>query len=217
MPAFHNPLLGQSLEWQVTDNLIAYPDALLLMEARVKAIQTQQAPELVWLLEHPSLYTLGTSAKATDVLSQTIPAFTTGRGGEVTYHGPGQRVAYVMLNLQERLKDIRAYVWHLEEWLMQTLADFDISAERRAGRVGLWVAASTTRDEKIAAIGIRVSRWVTYHGVALNINPDLSYFQDIIPCGIRNHGVTSMHKLGCKATLTQVDERLHKNFKKIFG
>ena len=217
MASMLNALLGQALEWKIADTLIDYPDAISLMETRVKAIQSHQAPELVWLLEHPPLYTLGTSAKAGDILSQAIPSFTTGRGGEVTYHGPGQRVAYVMLNLHNSLKDIRAYVWHLEEWLIQTLAEFNLDAERRAGRVGLWVAATPTRDEKIAAIGIRVSRWVTYHGIALNINPDLTYFQGIVPCGIHHHGVTSMHRLGAKVTVTNVDDSLRRNFKKVFG
>ncbi|HBN23126.1 MAG TPA: lipoate-protein ligase B [Holosporales bacterium] len=214
----------QSPQWLTTPNLVPYEEAVSTMKTRVKAIQEGGEPELLWALEHPSLYTLGTSAKREDILDESLPSFKTGRGGEVTYHGPGQRVVYAMLNLNNRTKDLRAYVWSLEEWLLLTLKEFGIEAFRRKGRVGLWVPEKSTAttamgesiDHKIAAIGVRVSKWVTFHGVALNVSPDLSHFEGIVPCGIRGHGVTSLHKLGINATLSDVDQTLKITFSKVF-
>ncbi len=204
-------------EWLMSKDIVSYKDALSFMDSRVKALQKGAAQELLWALEHPSLYTLGTSAKPQDVLNKTLPAYETGRGGEVTYHGPGQRVVYVMLDLSQRTKDIRAYVQALEDWILLTLKEFGVDACRREGRIGLWVPKeNSTGDNKIAAIGVRVSKWVTFHGIALNVNPDLSYYQGIIPCGIRGHGVTSLHELGVKTSLTDVDKALQKTFSKVF-
>lgn len=202
--------------WISSSTPIGYDQALLQMNDHVKDIQMGSGPEQVWLLEHPPLYTLGTSAKPEDVLDPLVPAFKSGRGGEVTYHGPGQRVAYVMLDLSQRTKDIRVYVHALEEWLILTLADLGVTALRREGRVGLWVPESPIKDNKIAAIGVRVSKWVTSHGIALNVHPDLSPFAGIVPCGIQGHGVTSLHHLGINASLLQVDALLKKNFSRVF-
>lgn len=215
---------SQSPQWLISPDLIPYEDAVSVMKERVKEIQDGNKPELLWALEHPSLYTLGTSAKQEDILDKSLPSFKTGRGGEVTYHGPGQRVVYAMLDLNNRTKDLRAYVWSLEEWLLLTLKEFGVEAFRREGRVGLWVPENGTSltargeplDHKIAAIGVRVSKWVTFHGVALNVNPDLSHFQGIVPCGIRGHGVTSLQKLEINATLSDVDHALKRTFSKVF-
>ena len=203
-------------QWLTAQNLVPYEDALAQMEDRVKEIQRAEQGELLWALEHPPLYTLGTSAKPEDVLDKSLPSYKTGRGGEVTYHGPGQRVVYALLDLSQRTKDIRAYVWALEEWLLLTLKEFGVDAFRREGRVGLWVPENARRDNKIAALGVRVSKWVTYHGVALNVNPDLSHFKGIVPCGIKGHGVTSLHELGIKATLKDLDQALQKTFPQVF-
>tara|TARA_R110002095_G_scaffold128771_1_gene111533 strand:+ start:497 stop:1153 length:657 start_codon:yes stop_codon:yes gene_type:complete len=211
-------------QWVTALGLVPYEEAISEMEARVKAIQQGEKTELLWALEHPSLYTLGTSAKREDILDHSLPAFETGRGGEVTYHGPGQRVVYAMLDLNKRTKDLRAYVWSLEEWLLLTLQEFGVEAFRRAGRVGLWVpekAPSTDFkgegvDYKIAALGVRISKWVTFHGIALNVTPDLSHFKGIVPCGIKGHGVTSLQKQGINATLDDVDHALKKTFSKVF-
>ena len=189
------------------------------MEQRVIGIQNHnKVSELVWLLEHPPLYTAGTSANMKDILDSSLcPVYQTGRGGQVTYHGPGQRLAYVMLDLQQRNPDIRAYVFALEQWLINTLDEFGIEALRRKGRIGLWVVNKRGQDNKIAAIGVRVKKWVTLHGVALNVHPDLSYYKGIVPCGIRDHGVTSMHDLGICASMAEVDQVLYKHFALIFG
>ena len=206
------------LEWKISDGLVAYEDALALMEARVKAIRDDGAPELVWLLEHPPLYTAGTSADPADLLApERFPVHPAGRGGQYTYHGPGQRVAYVMLDLKRRGEDIRVYVHDLEDWLIRALARFSVTAERREGRVGLWVPRGAGREDKIAAIGVRVRRWVTFHGIALNVEPDLEHFSGIVPCGIAEHGVTSLWDLGITATMPEVDMVLRETFEEVFG
>jgi len=186
------------IEWKVAGGLVEYPDALSFMDERVAGIHDGSAQECVWLLEHPALYTAGTSAKASDLLDARFPVFETGRGGEHTYHGPGQRVGYVMLDLKSRqdAPDIKKYVWSLEEWVIRSLAEFGIVGERRCGRVGIWVVRDDGREEKIAAIGVRVRHWITLHGVSINVDPDLSHFGGIVPCGISDHGVTSMAALG---------------------
>ncbi|MBX5453038.1 MAG: lipoyl(octanoyl) transferase LipB [Acidobacteriia bacterium] len=215
--------ISHTPEWRITVGKIAYPEALAEMERRVAAIQTGQERELVWLLEHPPLYTAGTSAKLTDLLSPNrFPVYRSGRGGQWTYHGPGQRVAYVMLDLRKprRLlpaKDLRAYVTALEEWLIRTLAVLGVHGERRKDRIGVWVEDPAQGEAKIAAIGVRVSRWVTWHGVALNVAPDLEHFTGIIPCGIQQFGVTSLAKLGIAATMTEVDAALQATWPDVFG
>jgi lipoyl(octanoyl) transferase len=186
------------------------------MEQRVEAIAAEQAPELVWLVEHPPIYTAGTSAKDGDLLDARFPVFRTGRGGQFTYHGPGQRVAYVMLDLKRRNSDVRRFVRDLEEWLIRTLANFGVNGERREGRVGIWVVRLDGGEDKIAAIGVRVRRWVTFHGVALNVSPDLSHFGGIVPCGIRGHGVTSLAALGIGASMADVDRELESSFQHVF-
>ena len=175
-------------EWVVRPGLLSYPEAVAAMEERATAIAEARAPERVWLVEHPPIYTAGTSAKDSDLIDARFPVFRTGRGGQFTYHGPGQRVGYVMLDLKRRKADVRAYVRDLEEWLIRTLAQFNIRGERREGRVGIWVARGRGREDKIAAIGVRVRRWVTFHGVALNVAPVLEHFTGIVPCGISGHG-----------------------------
>jgi len=201
------------MEWKIEKNLVSYPDALAAMESRVADILAGRASELVWLVEHPPLYTSGTSAKNSDLLSaQGFPVYEAGRGGQYTYHGPGQRVAYVMLNLKERNQmDVRAYVQRLEQWIIATLAEFGIHGEIRNGRVGVWVRENSG-EAKIAALGIRIRKWVTYHGIAINVNPDLSHYAGIVPCGIREHGVTSLHKMGVKVTMAELDAALKKTF-----
>jgi lipoyl(octanoyl) transferase len=207
------------MEWKVSPGLTEYPAALEAMAARVSAIQ-QGGEELSWLVEHPPLYTLGTSARPADVLgTDPIPTYETGRGGQVTYHGPGQQVAYVLRDLKahagEAGPDLRAYVQDLEQWLILTLREFDIEGFIREGRVGVWV--NTPRGEaKIAALGVRVQKWVTSHGVALNVAPDLSHYAGIVPCGIREFGVTSFKELGVNATMDEVRTTLQRNFVKVF-
>ena len=211
------------LEWRIDDRPVAYPDALARMEARVAEIRAGTAPEMVWLLEHPPLYTAGTSARAQDLLDPgRLPVYRTGRGGQYTYHGPGQRVAYVMLDLKRRGCDVRGFVRDLEDWLIATLARFNVTGERRAGRVGIWVDRGgpndmERREDKIAAIGVRIRRWVSYHGVALNVEPDLSHFQGIVPCGIHEAGVTSLVDLGLPVTMADVDSALEAAFEEVFG
>jgi lipoyl(octanoyl) transferase len=203
-------------EWRVTEGLTPYPDAVAFMEARAAEIAERKASELVWLVEHPPIYTAGTSAKAADLLDARFPVFKTGRGGQYTYHGPGQRVGYVMLDLKRRKADVRAFVHDLEEWLIGMLAQFNIKGERRDGRVGIWVVRGQ-REDKIAAIGVRVRRWVTFHGVSINVDPDLSHFSGIVPCGVSEHGVTSLHDLGLPVTMADVDVALRKSFVGVFG
>ena len=214
--------LKQRVEWRISDAPMPYPDALAEMEARAAAIAESRAGEQVWLLEHPPVYTAGTSAHDADLIDARFPVYRTGRGGQFTYHGPGQRVGYVMLNLKTRRPDVRAYVRDLEQWLIETLALFGVKGERREGRVGIWVArgpTSTTnaREDKIAALGVRIRHWVTFHGVALNVDPDLSHFDGIVPCGIREHGVTSLADLGVPVTMADVDVALKQAFETIFG
>lgn len=207
-----------AVEWRISDEPVEYEAAVAAMEARVAAIRGGGG-EQVWLLEHPALYTAGTSARPADLLAPArFPVYRTGRGGQFTYHGPGQRVAYVMLDLKRRGPDVRRFVRGLEEWMIRTLAHFNIRGERRDGRVGIWVGRSGGREDKIAAIGVRVSRWVTYHGVALNVDPTLEHFAGIVPCGIAEprFGVTSLHALGIAATMPEVDMVLRETFAELF-
>lgn len=204
------------VEWSVSEGLVPYPDALAAMDRRVAAIADGTAPEAVWLLEHPPLYTAGTSAQPEDLVDQRFPVFEAGRGGQFTYHGPGQRVAYVMLDLKRRTPDVRRYVSALESWLIGTLSAFNITGERREDRVGVWVPRHGAED-KIAAIGIRLRRWVTFHGISLNVEPDLSHFTGIVPCGVREHGVTSFADLGLPVTMPEVDAILRVAFEEVFG
>lgn len=204
-------------EWRTETGLVAYPDAVSFMEQRVAEIAEARAPELVWLLEHPPIYTAGTSARAADLIDARFPVFATGRGGQFTYHGPGQRVAYTLLDLRRRKCDVRRFVHDLEEWLIRTLGKLGVRGERRVGRVGIWVARASGREDKIAAIGVRVRRWVTYHGVALNVAPDLGHFSGIVPCGIRGHGVTSLADLGIAVSMSEVDAALRMEFETTFA
>jgi len=202
--------------WQVRPGFLPYPEAVDFMEKRVAAIAAGEARELVWLVEHPPIYTAGTSAKPEDLLEARFPVFKTGRGGQYTYHGPGQRVVYLMLDLKERGGDIRAYVRSLEEWLIRALARFGVKGELREGRVGIWVAHEGHED-KIAALGVRVRHWVSFHGISLNVAPDLGHFTGIVPCGIRGHGVTSLADLGVKASMAEADAALRAAFTEVFG
>ena len=187
------------------------------MQARAEAIADGTAGEQIWLLEHPPVYTAGTSANDADLLDARFPVFKTGRGGQYTYHGPGQRVGYVMLDLKRRKPDVRAFVFDLEQWLIETLASFNVKGERREGRVGIWVQRDGGREDKIAALGVRIRRWVTFHGVALNIDPDLSHFSGIVPCGVSQHGVTSLADLGLLVSTADVDVAMQQAFQKVFG
>jgi lipoyl(octanoyl) transferase len=206
------------VEWRIADALVAYDEAVAEMERRVAAIRDGIAPELVWLLEHPPLYTAGTSARPEDLLEpQRLPVYRSGRGGQYTYHGPGQRIAYVMLDLARRDRDVRCHVWRLEEWLIRALAHFELRGERRTGRVGIWVVGQGGREEKIAAIGVRVRHWVSYHGVALNVDPELDHFRGIVPCGVTDHGVTSLARLGIVASVAEVDIALRSTFDDVFA
>ena len=211
-----------SVEWRVSESSVPYPEAVAAMEARAADIATGRAPELVWLLEHPPLYTSGTSAKDTDLIDPQFPVYATGRGGQFTYHGPGQRVVYLMLDLKRRKPDVRAYVASLEELIIRTLAAFNIRGERREDRVGVWVARpdkGAEHEDKIAAIGVRLKRWVSMHGIAINVEPNLSHFGGIVPCGVADprHGVTSLVDLGLPVTLLDVDIALKQAFEEVFG
>jgi lipoyl(octanoyl) transferase len=208
--------------WRVAAAPVPYEHALAEMNARSGAIANGTEGDLVWLLEHPPLYTAGTSARAADLLEARFPVFDAGRGGQLTYHGPGQRVAYLMLDLKRRGADVRCFVADLEEWLIRTLAQLGVAGERREDRVGVWVRrpdAGAGREDKVAAIGIRVRRWVSLHGVSLNVDPDLSHFSGIVPCGVADsrYGVTSLRALGCRATMNEVDEALRREFEAVFG
>src|SRR6516164_1868491 len=205
------------IEWRISTIPVDYEPAVEEMEARVAVIRAGTAPELVWLLEHPAFYTAGTSARDEDLLdSSRLPVHWTGRGGRYTYHGPGQRIAYVMLDLDRRDRDVRCHVHRLEEWMIRTIARFGIKGERRDGRVGIWVMRPGGAEEKIAAIGVRVRRWVTYHGVALNVDPELDHYRGIVPCGTAQHGVTSLARLEVAATMAEVDTALRATFAEIF-
>ena len=210
------------VEWLIADRPVAYAEALAVMDARVEQIAAGAAPELVWLLEHPPLYTAGTSADRADVLEARFPVFEAGRGGQMTYHGPGQRVAYAMLDLKRRGPDVRRFVATLEEWLIRTLAAFNVRGERREDRVGVWVRRPDKGEgyeDKIAALGIRVRHWVTLHGVSLNVEPDLSHFSGIVPCGVHEnrYGVTSLADLGRVVTMAEVDSAMRAAFEELFG
>jgi lipoyl(octanoyl) transferase len=216
------PAGGRAVEWLISEALVPYPEALAAMEARAADIAAGEAPELVWLLEHPPLYTSGTSGNARDLLDPRFPMFATGRGGQLTYHGPGQRVAYAMLDLKRRQPDVRAYVAGLEEWIIQTLAAFNVRGERREDRVGVWVRRPDKGcgfEDKIAAIGVRLKRWVSLHGIAINVEPELSHFDAIVPCGVADprYGVTSLADLGYPMTMTDVDVALRQAFEQVFG
>ncbi|HZZ61264.1 MAG TPA: lipoyl(octanoyl) transferase LipB [Roseiarcus sp.] len=225
------PLLAPAgappVEWLVSPGLTGYEAALAEMEARAEAIAAGLAPERVWLLEHPPLYSAGTSARPEDLVDQRFPVFRAGRGGRFTYHGPGQQVVYVMLDLARRRPDLRAYVGALESWLIDALRAFDVEGETRADRVGVWVvrpdkprgSEGAAAEDKIAAIGVRVRRWATFHGVALNLAPDLAHFSGIVPCGIAapHYGVTSLADLGREATFAEVDRALRASFERTFG
>jgi len=207
------------VEWRISDRLEPYEAAVQEMERRVEQIRAGAACQLVWLLEHPPLYTAGTSADPGDLLApDRFPVYRTGRGGQYTYHGPGQRVAYVMLDLKQRGQDVRRYVTDLEEWVIRALAQFNVRGLRREGRVGIWVERSGGREDKIAAIGVRVRRWVTFHGIAVNVEPDLSHFEGIVPCGIGEEklGVTSLVDLGLPVTMTDLDNALMATFNEVF-
>ncbi|MEQ9042664.1 MAG: lipoyl(octanoyl) transferase LipB [Alphaproteobacteria bacterium] len=208
------------MEWRFSDRPVPYPEAVAEMEARVTAIREAGAAELVWLLEHPPIYTAGTSAKPEELLEAArLPVFKTGRGGKYTYHGPGQRVGYVLLDIERRGADIRDYVHNLEEWLIRTLERFNLHGERREGRIGIWIDRGGGREDKIAATGVRVRKWVTYHGVALNVDPELEHFRGIVPCGIQgaHYGITSLAELGITAAMVDVDLALKEAFKEVFG
>jgi lipoyl(octanoyl) transferase len=216
------PAGGETVEWLISDTPVPYPEAIAIMEARAADIAAHQAPELVWLLEHPPLYTSGTSGKAEDLLDPRFPMFATGRGGQLTYHGPGQRVAYVMLDLKRRRPDVRAYVAGLEEWIIRTLAAFNVRGERREDRVGVWVSRpdkGSGFEDKIAAIGVRLRRWVSFHGISINVEPDLTHFDAIVPCGVADprYGVTSFVDLGHTVTMVDVDIALRQAFEQVFG
>jgi lipoyl(octanoyl) transferase len=204
--------------WEIAEGLTPYEAALARMEERVAAIRAGSAEELVWLVEHPPTYTAGTSATPEGLVDPRFPVFRAGRGGQWTYHGPGQRTAYVMLDLTRWGRDVRAYVHTLEEWLIRALWRFSIRGERREGRVGIWVEdRARGTEDKIAAIGVRVTRWVSWHGVAVNVDPDLGHFGGIVPCGISQHGVTSLHRLGVLATMEEMDAALMGAWAEVFG
>jgi lipoyl(octanoyl) transferase len=210
-----------AIEWRCSDRPVPYDEAVAEMEQRIAAIRAGAMPELVWLLEHPPLYTAGTSARPEDLLDpRRLPVHRSGRGGQYTYHGPGQRIAYVMLDLERHGRDVRCHVWRLEEWMIRTLVRFSVKGERREGRIGVWIAGADGREDKIAAIGVRVRHWVSYHGIALNVDPDLDHFRGIVPCGvdpeISGHDVTSLARLGITASVPEIDIALRATFDEVF-
>ncbi len=213
--------MTEIIDWASSRGVVGYPEAVNAMERRVAAIIKGTAAELVWLLEHPPLYTAGTSAQPHDLLlPDSLPVFRTGRGGQYTYHGPGQRVAYVMLNLARRNPDVRLFVRNLQTLIIRTLASFGVTGQARHRRVGVWVVRENGPagvDDKIAAIGVRLRKWVSFHGISINVNPELDHYSGIVPCGIAEHGVTSLARLGVDASLDDVDSALRENFEKIFG
>jgi lipoyl(octanoyl) transferase len=207
-----------TLEWRISDDVVDYEGSRTFMEQRVAGIVESREPEMVWLLEHPPLYTAGTSAAPEELVDQSrFPVFEAGRGGRYTYHGPGQRIAYVMLDLRNRGRDVRAHVYNLEAWVIAALARFNIHGERREGRVGIWVDRGDGREDKIGAIGVRVRHWVTFHGISLNVEPDLGHYDGIVPCGISDHGVTSLIDLGIPVSMAEVDSVLQETWSEIFG
>ena len=217
--------IPRMVKWTNSTGLIGYDDAVTQMEDHVDLMLGGHAHERIWLLEHPPLYTAGTSARAADLTDpDRFPVYVTKRGGQYTYHGPGQRIAYVMLDLNARGRDVRRFVWLLEDWVIRTLAEFSVTAERRAGRVGVWVVRNdkplttqgTPPEEKIAAIGVRLRKWVSFHGISINVAPDLSHYGGIVPCGIAGHGVTSLADLGLPVTMADVDAALRRNFDQVF-
>jgi lipoyl(octanoyl) transferase len=222
LTSLSRPCLDEPVEWLTSKMPVPYPQAVAAMEARAAEIAAHHAPELLWLLEHPPLYTSGTRGKAQDLLEPRFPTFATGRGGQLTYHGPGQRVAYVMLDLKRRQPDVRAYVASLEEWIIQTLASFEVRGGRREDRVGVWVSRPDKGagcEDKIAAIGVRLRRWVSFHGVAINVQPNLSHFEAIVPCGVADprYGITSLADLGHAITMAEFDLALRRSFRDVFG
>ena len=225
LTTFAAPPGAPPVEWRISEQPVTYPEAVAAMESRAAAIASGEVAELVWLLEHPPLYTSGTSGtsgKEGDLLDPRFPLFTAGRGGQLTYHGPGQRVAYVMLDLKRRRPDVRAYVAGLEEWIIRTLDAFNVRGERREDRVGVWVRRpdkGAGYEDKIAAIGVRLRRWVSFHGIAINVEPDLSHFSAIVPCGVADprYGVTSLVDLGLPVTMEDVDVALRRAFEEVFG
>lgn len=206
----------RAADWQATKKPVPYPEAVATMEERARQIREESASDLIWLLEHPPLYTAGTSANVKDLLKSEFPVFQTGRGGQYTYHGPGQRIVYCMMDLQKRGADLRRYICDLEEWIILSLRQLGVTGERRPGRVGIWVVTKNG-EEKIAAVGVRVRKWVTYHGISINVNPDLSHYSGIVPCGLGNYGVTSLKALGCKASMADLDDALRKTWSAVFG
>jgi lipoyl(octanoyl) transferase len=209
---------SEPVKWEIADNRLPYPLAHERMKTRAAAIAAGEADELIWLLEHPPLYTAGTSANPSDLVApDQFDVFETGRGGQYTYHGPGQRVAYAMLDLRTRGRDVSSFVRGLEQWIIDALSEFDVTAERRCGRVGVWVTREDGREEKIAAIGVRLKKWVSFHGISINVDPNLSHFGGIVPCGITEHGVASLASLGKEVTMTQLDMALKSCFENIFG
>ena len=206
------------MEWLITNNPVPYHVALAFMEKRVAKIKSGTADEAVWLLEHPPLYTAGSSANASDLLKpQRFPVYEAGRGGKYTYHGPGQRVAYTMINLKKRGSDVRRYVHDLEEWIIRSLAKLDVTAERRDKRIGIWVSRDDGSEEKIAALGVRVRHWITFHGISINVTPDLNHFDGIVPCGINEHGITSLADLGNRSSMADLDQQLRTSFEEVFA
>lgn len=222
---WRNAIWSSMVEWITAPGLTGYDDAVAFMEARVAAISGGTADEAIWLVEHPPLYTAGTSARDSDLLEARFPVHTTGRGGQYTYHGPGQRIAYVMLDLNRRGRDVRAFVTALENWVIGALSDFGLQGEIRDGRVGVWIARpdrpplpdGTIREDKIAAIGVKLRRWVSFHGIAVNVEPDLSHYSGIVPCGISGHGVTSLVDLGLPVEMADLDLALHRHFSAHFN
>jgi len=208
---------ANDITWKFSDGLIDYEDAIQFMENRVAQIREGSEKELVWFVEHPPLYTAGTSSKEADLLSpKRFPVYQTGRGGQYTYHGPGQRVVYVMLDLNKRGKDVRKFVANLEQWIIDTLAEFNVIGEKREGRIGVWVRREGGKEDKVAAIGVRVRKWVTFHGICINLEPDLSHYTGIVPCGISQHGVTSLIDLGLPVTMNDLDNALKTTWTSIF-
>lgn len=211
-------MTANTIEWKISEGLTSYEDALALMEKRVSDIRAGNADDLVWFVEHPPLYTAGTSSNESDLLApKRFPVYNAGRGGQYTYHGPGQRVVYVMLDLEKRGRDVRKYIADLEQWIIDTLAEFNVIGEKRDGRVGVWVRREGTREDKIAAIGVRIRKWVTFHGICINVEPDLSHYTGIVPCGISEHGVTSLVDLGLPVGMDDLDAALKRTWNKNFS